>query len=325
MVMAEVDRSEINIGDRILYTITVISKPDLTIDFPQISENLGGLTLEDFGSDSPERSRESVRRDGWYRLYTYKTGSYTIPPPVIVYSDDEGKGGEIKGGEVKVEVVSLIPEGEEPEDIRDIKPPVGLPVNYLPFILLGVGGLIIVGGLVGLWFFLKKRRRPILKEEEEKPAHIIAYEGLDHILSLRLIEQGRIEEYYVLLSDVVRRYLENRFGLRAPEMTTEEFLDILRGSHELAAEHKLLLDDFLSSCDLVKFARYGPNPTEIENVYLLAKRLVDETVDEVSSEASDEAGDEVSSKTTDEVSSKTADEVSSKTADEKVEVQESSI
>ena len=49
----------------------------------------------------------------------------------------------------------------------------------------------------------------------------------------RLVERGELERYYVGLSAIVRRYLEDRFGLRAPEMTTEEFLAVAQRNREL--------------------------------------------------------------------------------------------
>jgi hypothetical protein len=92
--------------------------------------------------------------------------------------------------------------------------------------------------------------------------------------------KGQVKEYYTRLSDIVRHYLENRFSYRAPEMTTEEFLSFVRGSSRLAGKHKELLADFLSKCDMVKFAKYGPTPIEILDSFKAAESLVEQTKEE---------------------------------------------
>ena len=67
------------------------------------------------------------------------------------------------------------------------------------------------------------------------------------------------------------------FRSKAPERTTEEFLDELRGSPRLASRHQELLADFLTRCDFAKFARYEPGRQELEDIHNAALRIVDET------------------------------------------------
>lgn len=168
------------------------------------------------------------------------------------------------------------------QNIRDIKPPVLLPPNY--FFLIVVGIVILVTALFFAFaFFLKKIKRHEQKQEviTRKSAYEIATEALESLRLKDLPGQGRIKEYYALLSDIVRRYLENRFSLRAPEMTTEEFLCTLGESNTLSGQHKNLLKDFLRNCDLVKFARYEPGFKECEDVFNSAKRLTEETKEEI--------------------------------------------
>jgi hypothetical protein len=63
-------------------------------------------------------------------------------------------------------------------------------------------------------------------------------------------------------------------------MTTEEFLEAVKGSSELEQEHKEILKDFLSRCDMVKFAKYGPTPIEILDAFKAAERLIEQTREE---------------------------------------------
>ena len=90
-----------------------------------------------------------------------------------------------------------------------------------------------------------------------------------------MISQPR--PFCILVSDIVRVYLEERFSFRAPERTTEEFLHELKATNLLLPDQKQSLGDFLSICDMVKFARYEPGQPELETLHGSAVRLIDET------------------------------------------------
>ena len=195
---------------------------------------------------------------------------------MVKFKGSDGEEQEIEGNQVSVEVKSVIADDEEPEDIRDIAGPVDIPVDYSPYILMGVGSVVLIGAGITAYILIRRRERKA-EEAPPRPAHEIAYEQLQEIAEAKLIETEEIERYYVLLSTVVRYYLENRFGLHAPEMTTEEFLQVASSDSQLLQDHKLLLRDFLLECDLVKFARYGPDKGQMNMAFESAKRLVDET------------------------------------------------
>ena len=86
-----------------------------------------------------------------------------------------------------------------------------------------------------------------------------------------------VDAWYVELSDIVRRYLEDRFAVRAPELTTEEFLQEAQRSAELSTSHRRLLTDFLERCDRVKFAAYSPGQDESSEALAVARRFLGET------------------------------------------------
>ena len=94
-----------------------------------------------------------------------------------------------------------------------------------------------------------------------------------------LARRGLFKDYYSEISAIIRSYLEDRFALNAPEMTTEEFLNSLRDSGSLSTERKEPLKSFLNACDLVKFAKYLPPSSEVEAVFMTAKKFVEETKD----------------------------------------------
>lgn len=94
--------------------------------------------------------------------------------------------------------------------------------------------------------------------------------------SLQWIDQP--ERFCTVVSEILRTYLEERFRLRAPERTTEEFLVELRSSSSLDVAHKTSLGDFLTRCDLVKFARAQPDRSELLDLHGVAVRLVEDTV-----------------------------------------------
>lgn len=275
-VQAKVDKNSVTIGDKIRYTINVSAKKNLEIKFPHFAENLAGFAIKDFGSS--ERvffGKKKIIQ--WYLLDTYTTGKYKIPRAVIKYKKkDEKEWINLETSELQMEVKTTLDKGAL--NIRDIENPVNFPKKKTVYIIVAsVLVLLIIGVLV---FFLRKK-----KEKEgvffRKPAHELAYEMLESLKRKDLVKQYKIKQYYIELSLIVRNYLEDRFDIKAPEMTTEEFLLKIKESKELFSRHRESLKEFLSHCDMVKFAKYGPNEREIDLSFQSAKKLVDQTKIEV--------------------------------------------
>lgn len=155
--------------------------------------------------------------------------------------------------------------------LRPAKPPVPIPGGWSwVWWLLALGLLAAVA-----WFAWRRWRR---KKETAAatvvvPPHVRARDRLRAALALI----DRPEPFCVAVSGALRVYLEEALNLRAPEQTTEEFLDHLQSSAQLALGQKRTLGDFLVRCDLVKFARYTPVEAELRELWDAAMRLVEET------------------------------------------------
>lgn len=156
-------------------------------------------------------------------------------------------------------------------DIRGIKGPVRIPSTY-EWLWWTLGSLVVLAALVALWRYFRRRA------EAPKPVAVVPphRKAKDR---LRNAEQLLSDPYAFcsLVSDVLRGYLEDRFDLHAPERTTEEFMQEMRGSAKLRPDHKALLEDFLARCDLVKFARFEPSQPELKGLLDAALRFIDET------------------------------------------------
>jgi hypothetical protein len=218
----------------------------------------------------------------WQREYTLAvtaSGSLTVPSlPVQI---QEGDATQLLATDpFSITVTSLVPVDADLSAIKDIAPPVlllrrGLP----PWVWLVTSGLGGVALLAGAWWWYRRRRRAAVVPLVQRPAHILALAALAHLQRQDLIGQERIEEFYVRVSIILRRYVELRFGLRAPEQTTEEFLVSALATGGLIATHRDLLEAFLQHCDLVKFARHRPTPNAMEETLESAKTFVEHTAD----------------------------------------------
>ena len=106
----------------------------------------------------------------------------------------------------------------------------------------------------------------------------IAFMQLDRIRHSIGEGNADLEGCFVALTDVVRNYLEQRFHLNAPTQTTDEFLEGLSDSESLPEEeHRRFLKDFMTSADLVKFAKLPPSESDLLHTVSKAETLINET------------------------------------------------
>jgi hypothetical protein len=273
-VRADVDRKTIYIGDRIRFTVQAVAGRDYSVQFPQVADNkIGEMEVRDSGKQERQGFFGKKTYGRWYLITSYAVGKHTIPEIAVRFTPKRGGDSvEKKTGPIEISVVSILPKpstaGPGPSDIKDIKGPLAFKeMNWL------VTAAVLA--VLSAWpaFVLIRKR---MKALPPKLPHETALEELEAIKA-GYARDGVVKEYYVGVSDCVRRYIERVFGLKAPEMTTEEFLNSLRDSSALSVGQKDLLKNFLSACDLVKFARYAPTAAEAESVYVSAKKFVEET------------------------------------------------
>ena len=175
---------------------------------------------------------------------------------------------------VEITVTSLLEELGTDLVIADIDDVVEIPPVRWPWWAAGGAAYLLAVGIV-VWLCLRRRKAEKIVRIF-RPAHEIAYEILRRLAEDRLVEAGRVKEFYERLSDCLRHYIEYRFELRAPERTTEEFL-AEAGRAEALAEHREDLRSFLEHCDLVKFAKFEPSSEQISEALRMVERFVDRT------------------------------------------------
>ncbi|MFH1799198.1 MAG: hypothetical protein ABH844_07685 [Candidatus Omnitrophota bacterium] len=273
-ITAKVDREEINVGDRVTLSVRVVNSAGYDMLFPEAPDNAGEFTfIESRPIKAGWRKNGVFGRE--YVFTIYDTGTRVIPPIEVQYKSlNQDKWLVQKSPRVQIEVKSLLTDKDT--DIRDIK---GLAVFGMSRVRLVIIIFALMSIVVAGWMSWRNviKQKTLNGDVIKKSAYEIAYEELDVLKKKDLPGKNLIKEYYVGLSTIVRRYIENRFYLRAPEMTTEEFLIVVKGSSKMAREHKGLLREFLSHCDMVKFAKYGPSHLEIIDSLRSVERFLDQT------------------------------------------------
>ncbi|MDX2225770.1 MAG: hypothetical protein SFY92_01520 [Verrucomicrobiae bacterium] len=158
------------------------------------------------------------------------------------------------------------------EDIRDIRGPIHLADPWLlALAALGVVAVLVLLFLLIRWILRRRQPTVVLPPHERA---LLRLRGAEH-----LILENKPKDYCTEVSETVRLYIEERFGVRAAHETTEEFLnEILQKSDSPLARYNDLLGDFLALCDLVKFANLASGQEQMRFLQEGAVNFVRQTV-----------------------------------------------
>ena len=282
-VEAYVDKALLTIGDKIRYTVKIIHDKDLSVEVPNITDALSAFTIKDFGRETRKRQfKGQVEEEYWYVLDTYVVGAYVIPPITVTAYKGNTKVQQLKTPEIYIEVKSVISDADKRADIRDLKQPVSLPFNKKGIIIIALAVLAL--GLIGGAVYFIRVRRSRTAPAVFVPPHERAYRELKRIAGMDLIAKGQAKEYYFLISNCLRHYLEARYGFKALEQTTEEFIEELLARRALPENEQEILRTFLEHCDYVKFAKYTPSAVEADKAFKTVGAFVDATKQEETNE-----------------------------------------
>lgn len=278
-ISARFDTTTIWIGEQTRFTITVEQPPDMVVNQPVLSDTLSENIeiLSVLPADTTLTGDNRYRITRAYVITSFNPGKHYVKPmPFIFFIDGEER--EIFSRQLMLEV--LAPEIDEEAGIYDIKGPFGIPLGVmeiLPWVLL----IIIV--LLLVWYSIKyikkrKNREPLFKAPvQSDPPHVTALRELNRLKSASLWQQGRTKEYHTRLTEILRIYIEERFGVKAMEQTSDEIIRDLRQKKEPDDKLVKSLDNIFSVADLVKFAKASPRGRENEKSLDSAFHFVNET------------------------------------------------
>ncbi|MBN1164403.1 MAG: hypothetical protein JXB45_07475 [Candidatus Krumholzibacteriota bacterium] len=279
-----ISKKEITIAERVKMLIETRVREGYQVNLPGFGEKLEEFGIVDYSTPTPELQEDGVvvaRR--FYELEPFLSGDYRIPPMTVSFwQEGDTLQHTLQSDTILVRVMSILPQDLSELEIQDITGPVSLPASYRRLLIISAAGVLALALVV---FFILRRRR---REREVPPlrAHEIAFLRLERLLAEGLIDQKRYGEFTARVADILRFYIEDRFGLMAPERTTEEFIEEAGEGLPVDEKQKGILRDFLIHCDLVKFAALEPSADNVKDTFDTCRDFIDVTkMEEVKEEA----------------------------------------
>ena len=282
-VKASVRPAVVSIGDPVNLRLEVTAEPGVELLMPEFGSALERFAILEFVPRERIDEAGRTKASQAYRLQAPSSGQHAIPPITVEFVDrrpgqraapDDEDAFEVLTERLVFEVKSVVPAGAG-DDLRPVAgrlEPLALSVDPgLPWLTMFVLVLAAMGGLTWWWYRVRRVDTP-------QSAYQLAMERLV-VLEDAPLPSGResMDRFFVELSSLVRRYLEGRFLLHAPELTTEEFLDVVATSPDLARDHRGFLQSFLRDADQVKFAGHVPERQDVQRVLGAVRRFLEQT------------------------------------------------
>ena len=266
-------RDSILIADQMRYGVTLkdvqkgtgIALPDLSDVSNDTLTIVGGWQLDTLVRGRTIHSRNAKAAEKVLRkpfdvyasivLAPFEEGTYELPDlPVIRRTDGKDDTLVFKGLSMDVKTM---PVDTATFEIHDIKGQILYPVTFRE-LMPWIGGGLLAAALVALLVWLgvraSKRRQEALKPKD--PAYIVALRELDKYRSDKYWTPEKQKTFYSGITDALKFYMEDRFGVDAPEMTTAELFDALKGDKDITPEMYGSLKELFERADFVKFAKH---------------------------------------------------------------------
>jgi len=278
-VGASIKPQTVTIGDRILYEAAFQVPPGFKATPAFTATQFADWEVFGTRAAPPRQLPGGTVEQRVAVMMTVWTTSVTATPALPFTISAPGvKPQQVTVPAVKITVESVLAKAEDKSNLRMPKGMIGYR-NWWPYIVAALAAVAIG---IAIWAWRRRRRRRelealgLLPGVPRRPPEETAREALDALLASPLLEEGQVKLFYVQLGDIIRRYLEGRFRVSALDRTTAELLPELRG---VAALRDLMSDVrlFFDTCDLVKFAKFVPDRSDIDADVARARHLIDST------------------------------------------------
>lgn len=278
LIDVSMDPSSILIGEQTVIHLSITTDQNhpvlIAVPTDTLMQGVEVVSMLKRDTSKIENNRQVIKQD--ILVTSFDSSLYLLPPFKVIDGTDTVLSKQIA---LKVSTVPVdVNHPEKFYDIKDVwKPPFVL-ADYYPIIF----GILLALFLICAAVYIIKRIRsrksliPFKKAAPKLPPDELALKELDEIRQKKLWQQGRNKEYYTQITETLRRYMVDRFGLGAMEMTSAEILEVLRSNEEAKPVYDAL-KQILELSDYVKFAKMNPLPDENDLSLTHAYTFVKET------------------------------------------------
>jgi hypothetical protein len=275
------DTTVMLIGDQTGFTVMATMPGNAGAELSTATDTLAGkiIVLRRDPRDTVSSPDGSMTITDRYLVTSFDTGTFRIPPFYAEVTEGDSVLRYFSDASFLKVIRPDITPPDSTDVIFDIVPPRAAPVTFaevLPWLVIAAIAAVV---LYLLARFLPRNplRRLVRPPAPPEPAHVIALRELQSLRAKELWQKGEIKEYYSRLTDILRRYIDNRYGISSPELTTDETVRMLQKASVTTREQMSLVKELLSLSDMVKFAKYLPEAALHESSFDDAVRFVEET------------------------------------------------
>lgn len=280
-VKAYTDSRKIVIGDQVKLWLEVKpGSPQDQVRWATMPDSMKGLEIVEKGKIDTIHSKDTFLFRQRLVVTGFDSGSYYIPSFTFTVVSN-GQSQELRTDSIPVLVQTVAVDTTKAfkpiKEIVDVKWSIW---DYAKVILAALLLLAILAFVIFYFYKYRKAKMPVQTKTPPEKAHEKALRLLQELKDKQLAERGLSKEYFSELSDVIRTYLEERFGITAMEQTTDELLALLKKQSDSRNELRKLRPELkliLRTADLAKFAKANPMPHEYSDCMAAAVEVVQRT------------------------------------------------
>lgn len=281
LLTAKLDSVTIIMGKTTVLRLELVRDKGQQGTFPVDQQDTLSAQVEIAAKPEPEvkdlgNGREQVNKA--LVVQAFDSGQWHINPITYITAS----GDTVKSGPLVLKVVPVQVNAQG--DIRDLAPVVIPPRKFFDFVPSWITSLwwlwlLLLLAAAGVWAYFhwwRKGKNPFKPEKKRLPPYEEAMQRLQLLKSQELWQKGQDKDYYTALTDILREYIDRRFGINAVEMTTTQIVSALRQNKETQLVNDQL-QEILAVADFVKFAGQRPLADDNERSFTRALQFVEAT------------------------------------------------
>lgn len=275
-VKARIDATKITVGDQVkLFIEATHNTKQSRLQWAVIPDTFNSLEIVEKGKIDTTQQGDIATYKQRLLVTGFDSGSFKIPAFTFSVIPNAGTPYTLATDSFQLLVQTVAVDTTKP--YKGIKEIMTVKTTWRDYIWLIIGvAILLIFAAVVVNYFRKNKKTAIPAARPKGPVETTqekALRLLNELEQQQLWQAGRIKEYYIQLTEILRDYIEERFHTPAMELTTDELLQKIKMHPELRMYYDQLAN-ILYTADLAKFAKAQPLPHEHTSTMELAKQLI---------------------------------------------------